>query len=304
MSNASIPRHQVMTLSPKVRDRTRIGRLGPSRLRIAVNYLVMVPVTLLFVSPIIYMFIASFKPNNEVLSGFGVFSLQDLSFNNYLSIFSRFSGSDTGTFTGFLTTSLIVSAATVIGGLVVNSMAAYALARLRWPGRNLFLLAVIALVIVPFEAIAVPLFYMLDGLRNTYLVQFLPFIASPFSIYLFYSFFAGLPKSLEEAARVDGAGAWRTFFFIMLPNARPVFATVAILQFMASWSSFLWPVMVIDDPTVRPLPLAISVYVGTPPYGWGNIMAFGVMMVLPMLVMFLIFQRWFIRSVVTSGVKG
>src|SRR5258708_15256741 len=153
-----------MEWSQKVRDRTRIGRIGPSRLRIAVNYLVMVPVTLLFVSPIIYMFIASFKPNNEVLSGFGVFSLQDLSFNNYLSIFSRFSGSDTGTFIGFLTTSLIVSAATVIGGLVVNSMAAYALARLRLPGRHLFLLAPVAMVSFSIQAHALPLFYMLDGL--------------------------------------------------------------------------------------------------------------------------------------------
>ncbi len=304
MSNATINGRRALTLSTRARDRVQVGRLGPSRLRIALSYAVLVPVTILFVSPIIYMFIASFKPNNEVLSGFAVFSPQDLSLNNYLSIFSRFSGPDTGTFTGFLTTSLLVSSVTVVGGLAVNSIAAYALARLRWPGRNLLLLGVIALVIVPFEAIAVPLFYMLDGLRNTYLVQFLPFIASPFSIYLFYSFFAGLPKSLEEAARVDGAGAWRTFFSIMLPNAKPAFATVAILQFMSSWSSFLWPVMVIDDPTVRPLPLAISVYVGTPPYGWGNIMAFGVMMVLPMLVVFLIFQRWFIRSVVASGVKG
>ncbi len=304
MSNATIPRDRSIIGQTEDRERARIGRLGPSRLRIALSYLVLVPTTILFVSPIVYMFIASFKPNNEVLSGFGVFVPQDLSFNNYLSIFSRFNGPDTGTFTSFLMTSVIVSAVTVVGGLVVNSMAAYALARLRWPGRTHLLLAVIALVIVPFEAIAVPLFYMLDGLRNTYVVQFLPFIASAFSIYLFYSFFAGLPRSLEEAARVDGAGAWRTFLFIMLPNAKPAFATVAILQFMASWSSFLWPVMVIDDPTLRPLPLAISVYVGTPPYGWGNIMAFGVMMVMPMLVVFLIFQRWFIRSVVASGVKG
>src|SRR5258708_5101958 len=170
VSDASLPRQQVITLSPKARDRTRIGRLGPSRLRTAVNYLVMVPVTILFVSPVIYMFIASFKPNNEVLSGFGVFSLQDLSFNNYLSIFSRFTGSDTGTFTGFLTTSLIVSAATVIGGLVVNSMAAYSFAPLRSPCPTLFLLAALPLVIFPFAAFAVPLFYHLAVLRNTYLV--------------------------------------------------------------------------------------------------------------------------------------
>lgn len=304
MSNATVQSLRTAPVRDEHVETVRVRRLGPGPFRITLSYAVLVAVTIFFVSPILYMFIASFKPNDEVLAGLGGFVPHSLSFNNYADVFSRFNGSQTGTFRGFFLTSVIVSAVIVLGGLVVNSLAAYALARLRWPGRDLVLMGVIALVILPFEAIAVPLFFMLNGLRNTYVVQFLPFIAHPLSIYLFYTFFVGLPRSLEEAARVDGAGPWRTFLFIMLPNAKPVFATVTTLQFLASWSSFLWPVMVIDDPAVRPLPLAISVFQGQPPLAWGDIMAFGVMMVLPVLIVFLVFQRWFIQSVVASGVKG
>lgn len=304
MSNVVAPGLRSATLAEERVEPARVARLGPGPFRLALNYAILVVVTILFISPILYMFIASFKPNDKVLAGLSGFLPQSPSFNNYADVFSRFNGVQTGTYGGFFVTSAIVSAVIVIGGLVINSTAAYALARLRWPGRDLVLVGVIALVILPFEAIAVPLFYMLNGLRNTYFVQFLPFIANPFSIYLFYTFFVGLPKSLEEAARVDGAGPWKTFFYIMLPNAKPVFATVATLQFLASWAAFLWPVMMIDNPQVRPLPLAISVFQSQPPILWGDIMAFGVMMVMPVLVVFLVFQRWFIQSVVASGVKG
>ncbi|MDQ1249024.1 MAG: multiple sugar transport system permease protein, partial [Actinomycetota bacterium] len=154
------------------------------------------------------------------------------------------------------------------------------------------------------EAIAVPLFYMLNEQRNTVFVQFLPFIANAFSIYLFYTFFIGLPKQVEEAARIDGAGPWKTFFYVVVPMSKPVFASVTILTFLSVWASFLWPVLMVSDPESRPLPLALSVFQGQPPYDWGQIMAFGVMMVLPVLIVFLIFQRWFVQSVASSGLKG
>jgi multiple sugar transport system permease protein len=265
---------------------------------------VLVALSLLFIAPIAFMFIGSLKPSEQVLDGLEGFVPKDLSFDNYSGVFDRFNSEATGYFSWFFTTSVIVASVIVIAGLVVNSMVAYALARLRWRGRNLSLTAVVLLVILPFEAIAVPLFYMLADFRNTYYVQFLPFIANAFSIYLFYTFFVGLPRQIEEAARVDGAGPWRTFFLIALPMSKPVFATVTILQFLAAWGAFLWPVMVIDQPRYRPLPLEIAVFKGQPPIDWGQIFAFGVMMSLPVLVVFLIFQRWFIQSVATSGLKG
>jgi multiple sugar transport system permease protein len=280
------------------------ARIGPSPARRALSYLLLAALTLLFIAPLAFMFIGSLKPSEKVLDGLGGFIPEDLSFDNYSGVFDRFDSESTGYFSWFFLTSTLVASVIVIAGLVVNSMVAYSLARLQWRGRNLSLTAVVLLVILPFEAIAVPLFYMLSDYRNTYYVQFLPFIANAFSIYLFYTFFVGLPKQIEEAARVDGAGPWRTFFLIALPMSKPVFATVTILQFLAAWGAFLWPVMVVDQPRYRPLPLAIAVFQGQPPIDWGQIFAFGVMMSLPVLIVFLVFQRWFIQSVATSGLKG
>jgi multiple sugar transport system permease protein len=185
-------------------------------------------------------------------------------------------------------------------------MAAYAFARMQWRGRDLFFAVVLALMIIPFEAIAVPLFFQITlmGWHNTYIGQIIPFIANAFSIYLFYTFFIDLPKELEEAARVDGASTWRIFFEIIVPISQPVFATVAILTFLTQWGSFLWPVMVTVGENVRPLPLAIAEFQTLPPLQWGDIMAFGVMMVVPILGIFLLFQKWFVKGVAASGIKG
>lgn len=267
-------------------------------------YFLLTVLSVLFLAPIIYLIIGSFKPANEVIGGMQGFIPRNLSLDNYTGMLDRFNSPATGYFHQFFFTSLFVTTMVVVWGLIVNSMAAYALARLRWVGREATLLLVVALTILPFEAIAVPLFYILGDHRNTYYIQFLPFIASAFSIYLFYSFFAGMPKEIEEAARIDGAGVWRTFVQIIVPMSKPVFATVAILSFLTTWGSFLWPVMMIDAPSKRPLPLEISVFQGQPPYDWGQIFAFGVLMVLPVLVVFLIFQRWFVQSLASSAIKG
>jgi multiple sugar transport system permease protein len=275
-----------------------------TRLRIVATYLALTLLALVFVAPVAYLVIGSLKPSSEVIDGLGGFVPKDASLANYTGMLSRFDSSATGYFRDFYLTSLLVTTVVVAGGLLVNSMAAYALARLRWRGRDAALLTVVALTILPFEAIAVPLFYLLNDHRNTYYIQYLPFVASAFSIYLFYSFFVGLPRELEEAARIDGAGTWRTFFRIVVPMSKPVFATVTILTFLTTWGSFLWPVMMVDQPQKRPLPLAIAVFQGQPPYDWGQIFAFGVLMVLPVLVVFLAFQRWFVQSLASSGLKG
>lgn len=280
------------------------GSIGPSTFSKIRSYLVMVMLTILFVAPILYMFIGSLKPTDKVLDGLSGFVPTNLTGSNYSKVLNRFSTDEAGHFWRFYITSAAVSFFIVVLGLIVNSMAAYALSRLRWKGRDAVMLGVILLVILPFEAIAIPLYYMLNGSRNTLWVQWVPFVANAFSIYLFYSFFANLPKQLDEAARIDGAGPFNTFFRIIVPMSKPVFATVTILQFLASWGAFLWPVLMVSDAEVRPLPLAISTFQSQPPYAWGEIFAFGVLMVIPVLVVFLIFQRWFVQSVATAGLKG
>lgn len=282
----------------------RLSIAAQQRRRKALAYVVLVIVTLMFFAPIAYMIIGSFKPSDEVLDGLAGFLPVNLSLDNYAGVIGRFNGPESGYFWNFYLTSAIVSFFIVVGGLVVNSMIAYALARLRWRGRNTVLTLIVILVILPFEAIAVPLFYLLNDYRNTYFVQFLPFVASAFSIFLFYTFFIGLPGEIQEAARLDGAGPWRIFFQIIVPMSKPVFASVTILSFLAAWSSFLFPVMMIDQPQYRPLPLAIAVFKAQPPTDWGQIFAFGVLLVIPVVVVFLAFQRFFIQSVASSAVKG
>ncbi|MBT8163280.1 MULTISPECIES: carbohydrate ABC transporter permease [Arthrobacter] len=268
------------------------------------DYIILTVLALVFIAPIYYLIIGSFKPSQEVLAGFSGFLPTDLSFANYGSVIASLSSDSTGYFYQFMLNSFLISAAIVAGGLIVNSMAAYSFARLRWRGRDRVFVVVILLVIVPFQAVAIPLVYLLAGMRDTLFVQIIPFIANAFSIYLFYTFFLGLPTSIEEAARLDGLGPAGTFFRIVVPISRPVFATVAILTFLSSWGQFLWPSLTTSDPAVRPLPLEMSVFSGQSPVDWGSVFAFGTLLVLPILVVFLAFQRFFVQSVAGSAVKG
>ncbi len=266
-------------------------------------YSTLIGSVLIFLIPIGIMLAGSLKPDDLVLLEAGAlrgYFPMEASLQNYRDVLERVP------FLRYLFNSVFITCTIVISGLLVNSLAGYAFARMQWRGRDGLLLAVIALMIIPLEAIAVPLFYQvtLFGWRDTYLVQIVPFIANAFSIYLFYTFFLGLPRELEEAARIDGAGAWRIFFVIVMPNAKAVFATVAILTFLTQWGAFLWPLMVTYSEAVRPLPLGIASFYTLPPLQWGDIFAFGVMMVTPVLLIFLVFQRWFVKGVATTGIKG
>lgn len=268
-----------------------------------ITYAALLLLALLFLAPVLMMFAGSLKPDERVLLEAG--TLRGLvpdgaSSENYRDVFRRTE------FLRALFNSLFITGSIVVAGLIVNSLAAYAFARLSWRGRGLLFNLVLALMILPFEAIAVPLFYQVSilGYRDTYVVQILPFIADAFAIFLFYTFFIGLPRELEEAARLDGAGVLRTFFTVVAPNAKPAFATVAILSFLTWWGSYLWPLMVTLGPEVRPLTVAIAAFHTLPPLQWGDILAFGVMMVAPVVAVFVLFQRWFVRGVSASAVKG
>ena len=266
-------------------------------------YCTLFGVLFIFLLPVGIMLVGSLKPDDLVLleaSALRGFFSMEISLQNYRDVLEHVP------FLRYLFNSIFITCTIVICGLLVNSLAGYAFSRMQWRGRDSLLLTIIALMIIPLEAIAVPLFYQVTllGWRDTYLVQIVPFIANAFSIYLFYTFFLNLPKELEEAARIDGAGAWQIFFIIIVPNAKAVFATVAILTFLTQWGAFLWPLMVTYSEDVRPLPLGIASFYTLPPLQWGDIFAFGMMMVTPVLLIFLVFQRWFVKGVATTGVKG
>lgn len=266
-------------------------------------YTLLTVVAVVMLMPILFMVIGAFKPDSRVISeanSWLAFWPSGATLENFGDAFRR------GRFGQLFVNSTIIALGVVGLGLVVNSLFGYALARLPFKGSRVILFAVIALTIIPLEAVAIPLLWMMSGLglRNTYVVQILPFIANPLFVYLFYTFFLAIPRDLEEAARVDGAGPVTTFLRVSAPLAKPAYATVGILSFLFIWGQLLWPVLVTSGPDVRPLPLGISVFVTQPPINWGDIMAFAFLMTMPLLVVFIVFQRWFVQSVASSGVKG
>jgi len=267
------------------------------------KYVLLTAVAVFFLFPIAFMLVGALKPDAKVIAdgdSLKAFWPEGASFQNFSDAFER------ARFGRLFLNSVIIAVPVVGLGLLVNSLAGYGLARLPFRGSKLIVLAMIALTIIPLEAVAVPLLFLVSelGWRNTYHVQILPFIANPLFIYLFYTFFLAVPKDLEEAARIDGAGPLTIFVRVVAPLAKPAYATVGILSFLFIWGQLLWPVLVTSGPTVRPLPMGISVFIAQPPISWGDIMAFALMMVLPLMAVFIVFQRWFIQSVASSGIKG
>lgn len=273
--------------------------------RASFNYLVMILLAIFFLFPTIFMLVSSVKNDEtQVLQDmstiYAFVPRGELGLTNYFDVFDQMP------FGLFIFNSVFIVGTLIAAGLIINSLIAYALARLRFRGRTVLLSVIIALIIIPFEAIVVPLLLIVNrfGWLNSYHVQIIPFIADALSIFLFYQFFINLPKDLEEAALVDGASFLRIYWSIVLPLSKPVFATVAILQFILRWGEFLWPLMVTRTEQFRPLPLALQQFFSQDPKMWGDIMAFAAMMTVPVLIIFLLFQKWFVQSVATAGVKG
>lgn len=269
-----------------------------------ITYVSMTALAAFFVFPVVAMIVLSLQPDEaKVLTdqrSIWAFIPRSFSLDNYRDIFDR-DGVSRAVFN-----SALITFCTVTLGLIVNSMCAYSLARLQWKGRGVLLALVVALMIVPFQTVSVPLLLIVNelGWLDTYHVQIIPFVANPFFIFLFYQAFIGLPAEIEEAARIDGAGLWTIYRKIVVPLSRPTFATVGILQALFVWGSFLWPLMTTRGPEVRPLPVAMQVLFSDPQVPFGDVFAFAAVMTLPLLAFYLIFQRWFVQSVASQGLKG
>lgn len=264
--------------------------------------------------PLVFMLVSSFKPDSQIFADLGgpmaFLPVGDLSLANYAGVMERVP------FARFLANSVIISVVTVGLGIVVNSMAAFALSRLRFSGQKVVLSTILATLIVPFETLALPLLWWcntlpwidqngisLSGWLDTYQVQIVPFVANAFSIFLYYQYFDSIPKELDEAATVDGAGWFRIYRSVVMPLAGPATATVAILTFLPAWNSYLWPLMAVQTEELRPAMVGID-YFKQLNVSWGQIMAFASVITVPVLALFVAFQRSFINSIASSGVKG
>jgi multiple sugar transport system permease protein len=270
--------------------------------------IVAIAVAALVLAPLFLMFATSFKGDEQQIlrdlgnaNAFWVLP-QDMSLTNFREVLSN----TTFPVLRYMWNSGIIVASIVGVGIFVNSLAAFVLSRMQFKGRNLVIAFVIALIIIPMESVALPLLLMVAKVNqvDTLKAQIIPFIAHPFSIFLFYQFFSSIPKDLDEAAYVAGASRLRTYWSIIMPLSLPTIATVAILQSLEYWNAYLWPLMVTRGSDARPVSLALAQFFGTPPPIWGDVMAFSVLMSLPILAVYFAFQRWFIQSAIGSGIKG
>ena len=272
------------------------------------QYFVMVILALVFVLPLLFMIASSMKSYGQILADLSsiraFFPVGQVSFENYAYAFNF------APLARFLLNSTLITTVTVGTGLVVNSLAGFALARLRWQGRSLILAVIVATYIIPFEAFAIPLLLVVNNLPwfatgeitfgwlNTYRVQIVPFIADAFSIYLFVQFFKGIPQETFDAAKIDGANMFQIFLRIVVPLSGPVFATAAILRFLAMWNQYLWPTLVVQTDAYRPIMVGFGYF-----YGDGVGMAYLTIATVPVLVFFFLFQNAFIQSISETGFR-
>ncbi|MFT8356466.1 MAG: carbohydrate ABC transporter permease [Bifidobacterium aquikefiri] len=271
----------------------------------------------LFAFPLIFMVVSSFKPDDEIMADISSFKaflpVGQLSLDNYSQVFLKVP------VVTFMVNSVIITVFSVALGVVVNSMAAFALTRLKVRGKAIIFGFILATLMVPFETYAIPLLWWINqlpkfsisnftlfiskGWTNTLYVQIIPFIASAFSIYLYTQYFETIPKELDEAARVDGAGWFHIYSRIVMPLSGPATATVVILSFLPMWNQYVWPLMVVQSEGTRPVMVGVQ-YFQQMTTSWGQIMAYSSLITVPIIIVFVLFQKQFVNSIASSGIKG
>jgi multiple sugar transport system permease protein len=201
--------------------------------------------------------------------------------------------------------SFVISATVTIVALFFHTMAGYALARLRFPGREIIFLSIFSTFLVSLPVVIVPLFIIVRamGMLNSYAGLIIPAIFNAFGIFLLRQYYLSLPKEIEEAARMDGAGYWRIYWNIILPLSRPIMSALAILFFLANWNSFLWPLTIASDPDLWVVQVGIANFKSQYAASWNYMMAASTIVAIPTLVLFVIFQRQIMDSLKTSGLK-
>ena len=268
-------------------------------------YIGMTVAALIFMFPLIWMVVSSFKDDAMIFSDITSLkaflpAFKEDVFFNYKEVLAKLP------LIKAMLNSLSYIVVIIALGLVVNSMAGYAFARLKFPKKNLFFSIILAVMIIPAQTVMLPQFSIIYklGLSNSYLALILPAIASPMYIFLFRQNFMGIPESIEEAAKLDGASAVRTFFQLIVPLAKPVYATVSILVFIAYWNDFVWPVMVISDTSKQTIQMALSSLFSIQPVNYGNVMAGLTLVTIPVLIIFLSLQKYYVAGIASTGAKN
>jgi multiple sugar transport system permease protein len=275
---------------PEERDR---------RLPFSPWHLFLLPFSAVMLLPLVWMVVVSLETKAQAQRFPPVLFPSAFKFHNYEAAFNAVP------FAHFFLNSLVYSLATVAGNLLFCSLAAYGFARMKFFGRKVLFVLLLATLMVPFQVLIIPTFLIVKklGFVDSVGGLILPNVCNAFGIFLLVQFFRTLPIELEEAARIDGTSRLGILFKIVLPLSLPALATLGIIQFMWSWNDFLWPLIIINTDTHATLQLGLSMFQGAHSTNWNLLMAATVMSQLPMLAVFLFAQRWFVQSIAYSGLK-
>lgn len=254
----------------------------------------------LMVFPFVWMALSSIKPEGEVMAVPPTWWPETMTLDNYRQLFERMN------FPRFFLNSALVSGAVTVGNVLFCTMLGYALAKLDFPGKRFMFALVLGTLMVPGVVTFVPLFVMVTnmGLANSLTGMIIPFLAGPFGVFLMRQYIAALPDELIQAARVDGAGELRIFASVIVPLCGPAMATLGILTFLGSWNSFLWPLVIAQTEEKYTLPVALALYsVGQNATKYGLLLAGAVVVVIPVIAVFLLLQRWIMQGIAMTGIK-
>jgi multiple sugar transport system permease protein len=264
-------------------------------------YILLTLYALITLIPFLWALSASFKPLSEIVSGEPNFLPKNFTFDNYKQIFFQ-----EPLFFRWLFNSVIIATSVTLLNLLFNSMAGYALARLRFRGKNFWFFLILAVLAVPAQITLIPTFLILKafGWLNSYQGMIIPSMVNATFIFMMRQFFVNFPRELEEAGQLDGLNTWGIFRHIVLPLAKPALAAQAVFVFMGSWNNFLLPIVILFDPEMFTLPLGLNSFKGQFISYWNYIMAASMVFTLPALAIYAFFNRYFIEGVTFTGGKG
>ena len=281
------------------------GRERGDRIRTALVYTVMFTVAVLFAIPFLWSLSTSLRPTSETVAGFSLLP-HDWTTVGYHDMFHKYN------FTRYTVNSAIIAVAVTISNVFLASLGGYAFARLRFPGREVLFMLVLGTLMIPDQLRLVPVYQMLVNIIPKYahtdlinrngviLIQ----LVSATSLFLMRQYFLTIPRDLEEAAKLDAAGYFKTYRKVMLPLAGPALAAVAILMFQGTWNGLFWPAVLLQDRSQYTIPIALAFFRNIYSTQWPPLMAASVLAIVPILVLFVLFQRYFVAGVASAGVKG
>lgn len=278
-------------------------------------YLVLIFGAFVMLLPFFWMVSSSLKEDAEL------FSLPLRWFPSQLDTENYWSMIDITNFGQLFRNTLFITLADVVGQIIFCSMAGYVFARLNFPGKKPLFVGLLITMMMPFEVLVLPIFLFArgfplaggndifgsggSGILNTYSGLIFPNLVSVYGVFLFRQFFLGFPKELEDAAYIDGCSRWRFFFSILIPNSMPVIGTMGLFAFMWTWNDFLWPLVVVKDDALNTIQVGLSSGLITEIYIlWAELMAGSTLATIPVLIMFLLLQRFLVQGFVSSGLKG